>query len=229
MQLAADNAMKQVNTLEKITTNISNMNTVGYKTNRFETYLRPDGTLDGVERTDTSKGNIMLTNRPLDVAIDGFGYMPVTQPDGTVAYTRDGSLALNSEGFLVTNRGDLVGTGFQIPGNYKSINIGKDGTIKINVEEGDDGQLIGKLNLVRFANPEGLKSIGNNKLVVTSESGEAVLDNDSKLKQGNLERANVNMFHQIDSVLRLNASMFTNIKMMKLYDDLFRQSVNLRQ
>ena len=111
MRLAATNASRQLQSLADASVNFANINTTGYKNKRFEPYLTVDNRLDGVTRIDTSQGDHMLTQRSLDVAIDGPGYLPVTQPDGSVAYTRDGSLALNSQGYLVTQRGDLVGDG----------------------------------------------------------------------------------------------------------------------
>ena len=85
MKLAATNANKQFEVLEQVSLNIANINTPGYKAKRFEQYLTPDGRLNGSVRVDTAQGNIMLTNNNFDFAIEGFGYVPVTQPDGTAA------------------------------------------------------------------------------------------------------------------------------------------------
>ncbi len=229
MNLASENALKQFEVLDKVTVNIANVNTSAYKGVRFEQYLRPDGMLAGTNRTDYSKGSIMTTNRDLDIAIDGHGFLPVTQPDGTVAYTRDGSLALNSQGYLVTHRGDLVGDGIKVPTNYDKLLFQKDGTIQVRLKGEMVPQTLGKLTLSRFINPEGLKNIGHNKVVPTTESGEATTDTDSVIKQGSLERANVNVYHQIDQVLRLNASVISNLRIVKFSDDLYRQAVNLKQ
>jgi flagellar basal-body rod protein FlgG len=229
MKLAAANANKQFEVLEQVTKNIANINTTGYKNTRFEQYIMPDGRLEGVQRSDTSQGSSMVTKRDLDIAIDGFGYLPVTQPDGTTAYTRDGSLALNSEGYLVTQRGDLVGGGIKIPVNYDKIQIKPEGTVQVTLKAGEQPKELGKISLVRFADPESLKTIGYNKLVVTPESGDPVADPDSKIKQGILERANVNVHFQIDQILRLNAGLISNMRIIKFTDDIYRQSVNLKQ
>lgn len=229
MQLAADNANKQLGVLEKSTLNLANTSTTGYKNVRFEQYLLPDGRMEGAERVDTSQGQHKLTQREMDVAIDGFGYIPVTQPDGTTAYTRDGAFALNSDGFMVTHRGDMVGNGIKIPANYQKIFIETNGEVKVMTDLHGEAKTAGQIDLVRFANPEGLHSIGDNKLLATTKSGEAVIDNDSKLKQGSLETANVNMYYEIDRVLRLNATMISNMRIVKFSDDIFRQAVNLRQ
>ncbi|HEY9687801.1 MAG TPA: flagellar hook basal-body protein [Coleofasciculaceae cyanobacterium] len=230
MKLAATNANKQFEVLEQISINVANINTTGYKTKRFEQYLTPDGRLDGSVRVDTAQGNLMLTNNKFDFAVDGFGYIPVTQPDGTVAYTRDGSFTLNSQGYLTTQRGDIIGDGVKVPIDYKDIKIWPDGSIKVRtVNKPDEDTMIGKLSLVRFPNPEGLKNIGYNKLVANDQSGEPIEDTDSKVKQGMLERANVFVPGQIDSILRLNAGVIANMRVVKFSDDLFRQAVNLKQ
>lgn len=229
MKTASDNATKQFGVLDKVSQNIANMNTPGFKTVRFEQYIRPDGQIEGVDRTDYAQGDKMITRRKLDVAVQGFGMMPVTQPDGTTAYTRDGSLALNSEGYIVTNRGDMVGSGIQVPAAYQDIEIHEDGTVKVKITEGSQPETIGKIDLVRFLNPEGLTNIGYNKVLPSGDSGEPMADTDSQLKQGMLERANVNVFSQVDSILRLNASILSNINVIRFTDDVFKNAVNLRQ
>lgn len=237
LHLAADSAMIQFEQLDRISHNVANVNTSGYKNRRFEQYLQVDGVVAGVERRDTSQGSVMLTKRPLDVAIDGPGYIPVTQPDGTVAYTRDGSFVKDADGYLKTVRGDLVGNGIQVPAYYHKIFMADDGAVNVQLNPGDELTNIGKLNLVHFANSEALESIGGNKLIPTADSGQPQsVDLSSngtqfggRLRQGYLERANVNMYAQVDQVLRLNASVISNLRVAKFTDDLFRQSVNLRQ
>jgi flagellar basal-body rod protein FlgG len=229
MRLAASNASKQFQSLGSISNNIANFNTSGYKAQRFEQYLTSDDRMESSLRVDTSKGLAMITKRELDVSVDGFGYIPVTQPDGVVAYTRDGSFALNSEGFIVNNRGDIVADGIKVPINYQEIQIQKDGEVRVKVSGSQDFKPVGKITLTRFANPEALKSLGYNKLAPTEASGQPMLDTDSKVNQGTLERSNVSVHAQIDQILRLNASLISNIRIIKFADELYRQSVNLKQ
>lgn len=229
IKLASHSANTQMEVLDRASRNLANMNTSGYKSVRFENYLMPGGQVEGTDRVDYGKGTMALTQRELDIAVDGFGFIPVTQPDGTTAYTRDGSFALNSEGFIVTNRGDLVGDGIQVPPNYQKILIEKDGVVKVVTTDEMHPEQVGRLVLVRFTNPEGLENIGYNKLVATDQSGEPMIDNDSRISQGHLERSNTNMYAQIDQILRLNATMVANMRVIRFSDDLFRQSVNLRQ
>jgi flagellar basal-body rod protein FlgG len=229
MRVASANANKQFESLENISLNVANYNTNGYKAKRFEQYLTTAGTLGGTTRIDTSKGDIMATKNPMDIAVDGFGYIPVTQPDGTTAYTRDGSFTLNSKGMLITNRGDMVGEGIQIPIDYQKLQFKQDGTVLVQTPEAADFRPIGKIDLVRFANPEKLTGIGDNKLLASKESGGPVLDKDSNIKQGFLERANVNVYAQVEQILRLNAGLISNMRIIKFTDDLYSKAINLKQ
>lgn len=230
IHLAADSANKQFEILDRISHNVANVNTMGYKAKRFDQYLRVDGAIDGVERRDTSAGALMITRRDLDIAIEGNGYIMVTQPDGTVAYTRDGSMMKTRDGYLVSARGDLIGNGIQLPANYEKMSVESDGTVKVKRTMQSDFEPIGRIRLVSFPNDEGLKSIGGNKLEATHQSGDAqLMAEQSEIHQGYLERANVNLHHQIEQVLRLNASVLANMKVAKFTDDIYRQAVNLRQ
>ncbi len=229
MKLAASNASKQFQSLGSISNNIANYNTTGYKAQRFEQYLTSDDRLEGTVKVDASKGLAMITKRELDISVDGFGYIPVTQPDGTVAYTRDGSLTLNSKGYIVNHRGDIVADGIQVPIDYEKIQIREDGEVRVKTPKNQDYNVIGKITLAKFPNPEALKNLGYNKVAITPESGEPIADVNSKIKQGTLERSNVSVHMQIDQVLRLNASLISNLRIIKFADDLYRQSVNLKQ
>jgi flagellar basal-body rod protein FlgG len=229
MRIASINANKQFESLENISLNVANYNTTGYKAKRFEQYINSAGTLSGTVRVDTAKGDLMLTKNPLDIGVEGFGYIPVTQPDGTTAYTRDGSFTLSNKGMIITNRGDVVGEGITVPINYKQIHIKPDGTVQVQLNHESGFSTIGKIDLVRFANPEKLTAIGENKLLPSKESGEPQLDQDSLIKQGMLERGNVNIYTQVEQVLRLNAGLISNMRIIKFTDDLYTKAINLKQ
>jgi flagellar basal-body rod protein FlgG len=229
MHLASENGTMQFRVLDQVTQNIANFNTTGYKAARFEQFLQPDGRVQGLDRRDMSEGQALITRRELDVAIDGHGYIPVTQEDGLVAYTRDGSMKVGPNGYLYTARGDLVGEGIKMPLEYQHVEIKKDGTVEVLIKHGSKPQVMGKLPLVTFINPEGLENIGGNKVVATKTSGAPNWFTEGRFDQGKLERSNVSVHGQIDQVLRLNAGLIANFKMIKFADDIYRQAVTLRQ
>ncbi|MEM0952043.1 MAG: flagellar hook basal-body protein [Cyanobacteria bacterium P01_H01_bin.74] len=229
IKVAAQNGNRQFESLDKISSNVANYNTTGFKAKRFEQFLTADGRIDGTIRVDTSVGDAMMTKRPMDVAIDGMGYIAVTQPDGKTVYTRDGSFELNSEGYLMTSHGDLVGNGIQLPVKRNQIQIKPTGEVLVQHNAGEKFKPVGQITLVQFANPEKLQSLGYNRLAATDESGEPKVDNQSALKQGFLERSNVNIYSQIEKILRLNASVISEIKLIKFTDQIYQQAVNLKQ
>ena len=227
---SADNASTQFETMAYLTTNAANYNTNGFKSERFENYLMPDGRIEGVERRDHSTGVFMETRRPLYLGIDGAGFFPVTKSDGKVVYTRDGSFKLNSEGYLVTDDNYLVGDGIKLPHSYYKLNIAKDGVVSVIPERDADEQVLGKIPLVNFNNPEGLKKLEGNKYTATNDSGEPILMKDTKsILQGNIERSNVNLFATVNDVLKINAGIIANTRIIKVVDELYRQAINLKQ
>lgn len=230
MRLAAEQSNRGYHLLDRVAQNLANTNTYGYKTQRFEQYIKEDGNIGEIKRTDYTPGSLYMSKRELDVGIAGPGFIPVTRKDGTVAYTRNGSLSKNAEGFLVTYHGDLVGTGIKVPAIYHQMQITKDGTVQITEKAGDDYKTIGKINLVNFPNPEGLKEIGNSLVLETSESGQALkVDNPTGFRQGFLEQSNVNIHFAVEDILRINAQVISNVKVLKMLDEIYKQAVQLRQ
>lgn len=213
-----------------ISTNVANLNTNGFKAQRFETYLNVDGSLEGRLRTNYSKGDLVRTANDLDIGIDGAGFIPVTSKTGSIAYTRDGSFAVNSQGYLVTPDGWLVADGIKLPANYDRLKIQPDGSIEVLKTNSTTFEKLGKIPLVSFNNPEGLKSIEGNKVVPTSASGKATLIADhTSIKQGMLEKANVDIFSYVNESLKLNGSLIASTRLVKVVDEIYRQSINLRQ
>lgn len=224
------NAELQFEKMGYVSTNVSNYNTNGYKAVRFEQMLDENGYLSGVERTDFSQGAIQRTARDFDVAIDGVGFIPVTSPTGDVTYTREGSFKVDKDGYLITNDGYIVGDGIQVPINYDNIAIKSNGDIEVYSNDGTESEYLGTIPLVNFQNPEGLKKSDNNKYYLTAESGEPVLlKNHTKFKQGSIEVTNIDMVNEVNTILRLNASMLASFKVMQTVNDMYSKALQLNQ
>ena len=224
------NAELQFEKMGYISTNVSKYNTYGYKTVRFEQMLDEHGYLSGVERTDFSQGAIQRTQRDFDVAIDGMGFFPVTSPTGDVTYTREGSFKVDKDGYLITNDGYLVGDGIQVPIDYDNIQIKPNGDIEVFSNDGTQREILGTIPLVNFQNPEGLRKADNNKYYLTAESGEPLLiKNHTRLRQGNIEVTNIDMLNEVNSILRLNASMLASFKVMQTVNDMYSKALQLNQ
>ncbi len=224
------NSEIQYKRLAYIATNAANYNTYGYRTVRFEQILDENGILTGVERSDFTPGGIQRTARDLDVAIEGTGFIPVTSVNGEVAYTRDGVFKINKDGYIVTNDDYLVGDGIQVPVNYDNLQISADGTVEVFADDGSEREILGKIPLVNFLNPEGLKRGDNNKFYLTAESGEPVLlKKHDRFKQGSVEMTNLDLRTEANSILRLNASMLASFKIMQTVNDMYQKTIRLAQ
>lgn len=223
------NANVQFERLGYITNNISNQNTTGYKSVRFEQILTEDGYLRGVVRNDHRPSILRVTDDKFDFGINGQGYIPVTSENGDVKYTRDGSMKQNKEGYLTTTDGYLIGDGIKLPINYSDFWIKSNGDVVVAKEFGDKPEKIGRIPIVNFQNPDGLKAVDGNKFIPTEDSGEPVLIlNHDRMEHQKLESSNNNTFAEVNEVMRLNASMLAGFQMIKAINDMYDKSIKLQ-
>ena len=216
--------------LAYVTQNFANVNTNGYKSVRFENIIDADGSVHGVERTDTRTGDFLITNNPLDIALQGAGYIPVTTPTGEIRYTRDGAFTVNKEGYLITKTGDLVGSGIKIDGSAEKIEIKENGDVFSYKRIIDEPEYVGTIPVVQFQNPEALKDVGANEFVATENSGEMKLvENHDYIKQYGIERANVDVISDVYMVSRINASIIASSSLMKAVDQMYQQAINITE
>ena len=226
-----NNATMQFEKLGYVSNNLTNYNTTAYKSASFEQLMREDGYLDGAIRRNTLQGSIRTSKNPFDIAIEGDGYIPVVSADGEIQYTRDGSLKIGSKGYLVTVDDWMVGDGIKIPANSYRIEIKPNGDVMNYDQAGSLPEKIGTIPIVQFDNPEAMEQGHNNKLVYTEESGEPkiVKNEDSKIKQYAIEASNVNIYDEINDLMRLNTSMIASINLMKVADDMYNKAINIRE
>ncbi|RBJ69754.1 flagellar basal body rod protein FlgG, partial [Pseudomonas sp. MWU12-2534b] len=129
----------------------------------------------GVQQVATERlytqGGLTQTGNSKDVAINGAGFFQVLMPDGTNAYTRDGSFQTNAQGQLVTSSGYQVLPAITIPQNATSLTIGKDGVVTITQAGSTNSVQIGSLQVATFINPAGLEARGENLFSETTSSG----------------------------------------------------------
>lgn len=227
---SVNNAKVQMEKLGVISGNAANYNTDAYKTPRFETYILADGRLAGTERYDYSQGSIYRTNKELDVAIDGQGFVPITTKEGKVAYTRNLSMRTTNEGLLVTSDGSVVGSGIKVPIESTKITISPNGRVMSYDPKHTLGIEIGKIPFVKFRNYEGLEQGDFNKVFETEESGKPILVSDhTSFTQYNLERSNMNWYDTVNDTLRLNASLTASTSLIKMTNQIYQQAINLQQ
>ena len=227
---SVNNVTNQWDRLGYVANDLANFTTHGYKSVRFEQMLGEDGYLTGAIRTDHKNGSIQITSNPYDVALTGPGFIPVVSPQGEVQYTRDGAFKQGKDGYLVTNDDWIVGEGIKIPTNCYKFIIKPNGDVIAHDAVDSPGKKIGNIPVVQFDNPEGLEQGGLNKLVANEDYGEtSKIKTHEYIAQNNIENSNVNIYDNVNVMLRLNASMLASTRLMKVVDDMYNKSINIRE
>jgi flagellar basal-body rod protein FlgG len=180
-----------------------------------------------------TQGNLQQSGNTYDVAIQGQGFYKVTLPDGTYAYTRDGSFLVNADGQLVTNQGyQVTGVG-QISPQATNISIGSDGTISATVNNA--AVKISPITISNFPNPEGLNSLGSNLYQETAASGNAVdgqtpgQNGMGTLAQGYVETSNVQVVEEMVNMINAQRAYEINSKAIQTADQMMGMANNMRQ
>src|SRR2546421_3156142 len=252
---AAGMQSQQLN-LDVISNNLANVNTTGFKKSKIEFQdllyqtTRAAGSEAGAgnqlptglqvghgsKPVATSKvfttGELTQTGERLDVAIQGDGFFEVQMPDGTRAFTRDGALKTASDGRITTSDGIVLQGGFQpIPAGTTSVSIAPTGEVTTTTPSGSQNF---RVQLVRFANPAGLESIGRNLYRETTASGTAELGNPGEngfgdLAQGYLEMSNVKVVEEMVNMIVAQRAYEVNSKAVQASDEMMQMSNNLRR
>lgn len=237
--------------MDVVSNNLANTNTTGFKRARAEfedlTYQNrgqagaqtteqtqsPTGFMmgTGVRVVGTQKmfdqGGSQQTDNPLDVRIDGRGFLQVTLPDGTVGYSRDGSLKRDQDGQITTNDGYPIEPSITIPANASAITIGKDGTVSVTTAGNSTSQQIGTIQLADFVNPAGLQPRGDNLYLETAASGApqtgtAGLNGLGTLDQNALEASNVNVVEEMVNMIETQRAYEMNSKAISTADQMLQ-------
>ena len=179
-----------------------------------------------------SQGNLQSTGNPLDMAIKGQGFFQIQMPDGTAAYTRDGSFQLNAQGQIVTQNGYLVQPGITVPANAQTVTVATDGTVTATLPNQSAPQTLGQLQLAGFANPAGLEPRGENLFTETASSGTptagAPLSGGlGALAQNFVEGSNVNMVEELVSMIQTQRAYEINSKAVTTSDQMLQKLAQL--
>lgn len=172
-----------------------------------------------------TQGNLQQTGNQFDLAINGQGFFQIQLPDGTTAYTRDGSFHVDANGALVTSSGFALSPPITVPPNAQSVTIGQDGTVTVTLPGQAAPQNIGSIQLASFQNPAGLESRGQNLFVETAASGAAAPNTPGTnglglLQQGYLETSNVNVVEELVSMIQTQRAYEINSKAIQTSDQM---------
>ncbi len=130
---------------------------------------------------------------------------------------------------MVTQEGDIVGQGIQIPQDFGKLMVSPTGEVSIKKKEDGYKKVIGQLSVARFDNPAGLVKTSRNQLLPSEESGTPTLEEKPQIMQGALERSNVDLYDEVHNSMRINAGVITNMRLVKLMDELLNQAIRIRQ
>jgi len=257
LHTAATGMMAQELNVQVISNNIANMRTTGYKRQRAEfqdllyEHVRRIGTQtsdqgnilpvgvdlgSGVKTVGTprvmTQGSLLPTGKDFDVAIRGEGFFKIQMPDGTFAYSRDGSFEMDAQGRIVTAQGNLVQPGITIPQNASAISVNQQGTVSVTVPGQTGAQVLGQFTLTRFINKAGLQAIGDNLFTETPASGTPQdgvpsVDGMGNLQQGNLEQANVEAVTEISDLIAAQRAYEMNAKVITATDQMLSSTANM--
>ena len=241
--------------MSNISNNLANAGTTGYKRSRAifadllyqnvrqvgaqssqDTQL-PSGLMlgTGVRTVATEKlftqGNLQQTDNQLDMAIQGRGFFPILLPDGTEAYTRDGTFQMDDQGQMVTSSGFALQPAITIPENALSVTIGADGTVSVRLPGSSAISQIGNVQLADFVNPAGLQPIGENLFVESSasgspQSGNPGLNGLGVLSQGYVESSNVNVVEELVNMIETQRAYEMNSKAISTADQMLQYVAN---
>jgi flagellar basal-body rod protein FlgG len=240
-----------------IANNLANVNTNGFKKSRAEFQdvlydnLRAAGAQtangeqipaglqvgQGVRTAGTqrifSMGDLRQTNHSFDVAIEGDGFFQVQQPNGEIAYTRDGAIKLDATGRMVTTDGQVIIPQITVPRDSTMLTIARDGTVSANLSDNGVPVELGNLTLVRFSNPAGLEPMGHNLYGMTAASGQPMINppgtqGTGTLAQGFLEGSNVRAVDEMIDLITTQRAYEMGTKIIQAADQMLSSTSNIR-
>jgi flagellar basal-body rod protein FlgG len=244
--------------IDVIANNLANVNTSGFKKSRAEFQdllyesMRPAGAASSADTTIPTgvqlghgtrpsavqklfgQGDFENTENQLDWAIEGDGFFQIELPNGDTSYSRCGEFKLDADGRIVNADGFLLVPQMTIPTDTVSITVGMDGTVSVIQADDPVPSEIGTIQLARFVNPAGLRSLGKNLFVPTEASGDEIVGTPGEsgfgtIAQGFLEMSNVSVVDEMVSMITAQRAYETNSKVIQTSDDMLQMANNLKR
>ncbi len=238
--------------LDVVANNLANVGTSGFKRARavfedllYQTLRQPGAQSSqqtqlptglqlgtGVRSVATERvftqGNLQQSGNSLDVAINGQGFFQVALPDGSTAYSRDGSLHMDAQGQLVTSSGYSLQPAITIPANAQTITIGRDGTVTVAQSGQAAPTQVGSIQLANFLNPAGLQAMGENLYTETAASGAPTTNAPGAnglgtIQQGYIETSNVNVVEELVNMIQTQRAYEINSKAVQTSDQMLQR------
>jgi flagellar basal-body rod protein FlgG len=244
LYIGASGLHTQQTHLSVISNNVANLNTPAFKKDRpnFTELVQrsaTNGTSQGMGTAISwtekmfQAGPLKKTNNELDVAIQGNGFLEVVLPDGGLAYTRAGGLALDHDGTLITADGLRLSSDVRVPADAQGITIHANGEVYARLPDGEEPLLLGQLELANFGNPSALEAIGDNLYGATERSGDAYYgiageNGFGVLGQGYLEASNVDLVEELTDLVVAQRAYQVSARLVQASDQLLGITNDLR-
>ena len=250
LYIAESGMASQQKLIDVISNNIANISTPGFKKSSVNFSDIVSNSAVSSEKTqggnqgqgvmiehllmDFQVGNLKQTGNPLDVAINGEGFIPVTLDNGTQAYTRGGRLQINEQGYLSTLSGQALSAGINLPPDVSDFTITSSGAVLARVQGGDELLELGQIDLVRFTNQEGMQQIGSNLYKPGQSAGELSMSKPSELGTGQMiqgftEMSNVAMNDEMVSLMLAQRGYQLNARLVQVADQVLETINNIRR
>lgn len=253
LHIAATGLRSGQQQLDTISNNVANLQTPGFKASRvnFADIATPlpalGGTLTtgiaeqrpgGVRITSISTsfepGEMRQTGNPLDVAIDGAGFYEFEATDGSLVYSRSGQFRVDEDGFLRNFQGLRLSGDVQVPHDGRDLRISPEGEVSVQMPEELERTVVGSIEVVKFAAADTMRSIGDNLYAVTPQAGTAMYtragdDGAGKLRQGQMEMANVEIIEEMSSLVLAQRAYQLNARVLQAADQVMDTINNLRR
>lgn len=251
---AATGMEAQQTRMDVISHNLANANTTGFKKGRaeFEELLAEKlaapaapgtgaptplevglGVRAGATVRSAGQGDLLSTQNPLDLAIEGPGFFPIRQASGELLYTRAGNLRVDAEGRLVTAHGEVVEPDITVPQDATGLTIARDGTVTAQLPGRTAPEPLGTIELALFPNPAGLSSQGRNLFAASAASGEPMRVKPTEqgagaLAQGYLEGSNVQAVEEMIDMISTQRAYELNSKVIQTADQMLQRLTSMR-
>jgi flagellar basal-body rod protein FlgG len=243
--------------VDVISNNLANVSTTGFKRARavfedllYQTIRQPGAQSSQLTRLPSgfqlgtgvrtvaterifAQGNLLQTGNPLDIAIQGKGFFQILLPDGTTAYTRDGSFQLDDTGQVVmTANGFALQPALTIPSDTLTITVAGDGTVSVTQPGAATPTTVGNIQLATFINPAGLISLGENLFQESAASGTPTTgtpgtDSLGLLNQTFLETSNVNVAEELVDLIKAQRAYEINARAITTSDEMLQTLTQL--
>jgi flagellar basal-body rod protein FlgG len=258
LKIAATGMMAQQTRVAVVSNNIANMSTTAFSPRRaefadlyYEQIQRPGAQASdsgGVQPTgvqvglgvrtasiamDMKQGTLKQTENEFDLAIQGRGWFEVELPDGSSAYTRDGSFRKGPDGLIVTAEGFPLVPEITVPEDARQITVTGEGVVSAVYSGTAEAQEIGRVTLTTFVNEKGLEALGGNRFAPTEASGEALvgdpgLEGRGLLRQGWLEQSGVDVVSELTELIEAQRGYEMNAKVMTAADQMLAATGQVR-